>query len=107
MSATLLHPVADKYLRETFTLKPGDPLHRLVARLTDTYYDDLTDERIEEIERHVDQLMPTSDWQILVAKFPSGANDLHRIAKPGRTRSLYPPWPCGSKVTDTPPPFPR
>jgi hypothetical protein len=26
-----------------------------VARLSDTYYDDLTDERIVELERHVDE----------------------------------------------------
>jgi len=50
-----LHPVADEYLRETHVVKPGDRLHRLISRLADTYYDDLTDDRIEELERQADQ----------------------------------------------------
>lgn len=54
MSAAL-HPISEDYLRDNITLKPGDRLHRLVARLSDTYYDDLTDERIVELERRVDE----------------------------------------------------
>lgn len=54
MSAAL-HPISEDYLRDNITLRPGDRLHRLVARLSDTYYDDLTDERIVELERHVDE----------------------------------------------------
>lgn len=50
----MLLPIADEYMRRELSLKPGNRLHRLVARLFDTYYDDLTDERIEEIERLAD-----------------------------------------------------
>lgn len=49
-----LLPVADDYMRDVIHLKPGDRLHRLVARLADTYYDDLTDDRIVELERLAD-----------------------------------------------------
>ncbi|MEC9244631.1 MAG: hypothetical protein VYB05_07665 [Pseudomonadota bacterium] len=54
MSAPL-KPVADEYLRETHVIKPGDRLHRLISRLADTYFDDLTDERIEMLERQADE----------------------------------------------------
>ena len=46
--------IAPEYLRSIQTLRPQDRLHRLVCRMVDTYIDDLTDERIEEIERLVD-----------------------------------------------------
>lgn len=49
-----LKPVADDYMRDVLTLKPGNRLHRLVARLHDTYYDDLSDDRIVELERLAD-----------------------------------------------------
>lgn len=52
--ADALLPIAGEYLRTTLTFKPGDRLHRLVARLCDTYYDDLSDDRIEALERHAD-----------------------------------------------------
>lgn len=51
--------VADEYLKEIIVMEPGSRLHRLVARLCDTYYDDLTDERIEQVERLVDTLRLT------------------------------------------------
>jgi hypothetical protein len=46
--------IAPEYLNEKLELKPGDRLHRLVAMLFDTYYDDLTDERLAELERQVE-----------------------------------------------------
>lgn len=49
-----LKPVDAKYLRDAIRLKPGDRLHRLVARLSDTYIDDLSDARIIELERLAD-----------------------------------------------------
>lgn len=50
-----LKPVADEYLLETHVIKPGDRLHRLISRMADTCYDDLTDDRIEHLERAVDE----------------------------------------------------
>lgn len=49
-----LKPVADDYMRSVINLKPGDRLHRLLARLSDTYYDDLGDDKIVELERLAD-----------------------------------------------------
>lgn len=49
-----LKPVADDYLRDVIKLNPGDRLHRLVARLGDTWIDDLSDERIVELEQLAD-----------------------------------------------------
>ena len=49
-----LKPVASEYLMDEIRLKPGDRLHRLVARLGDTYFDDLSDDRIVELERLAD-----------------------------------------------------
>ncbi len=42
-----------EYLNNKLEVKPGSRLHRLVAMLFDTYYDDLTEERIAELEEHV------------------------------------------------------
>lgn len=50
-----LKPIADEYLHKTHVIKPRDRLHRLISRLADTYYDDLTDERIEQLERLADE----------------------------------------------------
>ncbi|MBB4952734.1 hypothetical protein H4S14_000776 [Agrobacterium vitis] len=50
-----LKPVSDEYLQKEHRLRPGERLHRLVARLADTYYDDLDEQRIEELERKVDE----------------------------------------------------
>ena len=47
--------IAPEYLNEKLTVKPGDRLHRLVAMLFDTYIDDLTDERIADLEAHIAQ----------------------------------------------------
>lgn len=44
-----------EYLNRELRLRPGDRLHRLVAMLFDTYIDDLTDDRIAELEEHVAQ----------------------------------------------------
>lgn len=49
-----LLPVAENYLRDEFRFKPGDRLHRLVARLCDTYYDDLSEENILKLEHLAD-----------------------------------------------------
>lgn len=49
-----LKPVNGNYLRDAMRLQPSDRLHRLVARLVDTYICDLTDERIVELERVAD-----------------------------------------------------
>lgn len=50
-----MQPVAQEYLNKRLELDPGDRLHRFVAMLFDTYYDDLTDARIAELEAHVEQ----------------------------------------------------
>jgi hypothetical protein len=55
-----LKPVDETYLRDELRLRPGNRLHRLVARLFDTYIDDLSDERIVEIERMVDTVRITN-----------------------------------------------
>lgn len=47
-------PIADEYLGRELTVKPGDKVHRLVAMLFDTYYDDLTEERISDLEATVE-----------------------------------------------------
>jgi len=49
-----LLPVAESYLRDEFRFRPGERLHRLVARLCDTYYDDLSDENIIKLEHLAD-----------------------------------------------------
>ncbi len=50
-----MQKIAEDYLNKPITLVPGDRLHRLVAMLFDTYCDDLTDERLRELEEHVEQ----------------------------------------------------
>jgi hypothetical protein len=50
-----MKPIAPQFLSQTFEVQPGDRLHRLFARLADTYYDDLSEDRIEELERKVDE----------------------------------------------------
>ncbi len=42
--------IAPKYANQKLTLEPGSRLHRLVSILFDTYYDDLTDDRIRQLE---------------------------------------------------------
>lgn len=49
-----LKPIADEYLRDEIRLEPGDRLHRLVARLGDTWIDDLSEDRIIELEQLAD-----------------------------------------------------
>lgn len=49
-----MQKIAAEYLNETHQIKPGDRLHRLVALLIDTHLDDLTEQRIKDIERHVE-----------------------------------------------------
>lgn len=64
-----LKPIADDYLRDQITLTPGKSrLHRLVARLFDTYIDDLSDDRIIELERLADTFRIThADGSALAA----------------------------------------
>lgn len=45
--------IDEEYLKKELTVRPGNRLHRLVAMLFDTHYDDLTDQRIAELEEHV------------------------------------------------------
>lgn len=47
-------PIAPEYLNSELTVKPGERLHRFVAMLFDTYYDDITDERIADLEATVE-----------------------------------------------------
>ena len=54
MSSASLKPIDDTYLGAAIRLTPGDRLHRLLARLADTYIDDLSDDRIVELERLAD-----------------------------------------------------
>ena len=44
-----------EYLDRELTVRPGDRLHRLVAMLFDTHYDDLTNRRIAELEDQIAQ----------------------------------------------------
>lgn len=46
--------IAPEYANSELKVKPGDRLHRLVALLFDTYFDDLSDDRITELERHIE-----------------------------------------------------
>jgi hypothetical protein len=46
--------IADEYLKSELTVKPDGRLHRIVALLFDTYYDDLSDARIAEVERFIE-----------------------------------------------------
>ena len=54
-----LKPIAGSYLHSEIRLQPGDRLHRLVARLCDSWIDDLTDEAIIEIEKFADDFRLT------------------------------------------------
>jgi hypothetical protein len=54
MMAASLKPIDNTYLRDVIRLAPGDRLHRLIARLADTYIDDLSDESIVELEQLAD-----------------------------------------------------
>ncbi len=45
--------IAPEYAEAELKLKPGSRLHRLVAMLFDTYIDDLSDDRIAELEQHI------------------------------------------------------
>ena len=50
-----MKPIAPEVLAQTHEVKPGDRLHRLISRMADTYCDDLSEDRIEELERQVDE----------------------------------------------------
>lgn len=54
-----LKPIADEYARDQITVKPGSRLHRLIARLFDSYIDDITDERLLELELLADSFRIT------------------------------------------------
>lgn len=49
-----LLPIDPDYTMLDHMIGRQSRLHRLICRMLDTYIDDLTDERIEEIERLVD-----------------------------------------------------
>jgi hypothetical protein len=49
-----MQKIAPEFLCQTHIIKPGDRFHRLIALMTDTYYDDLTDARIEALEAQVE-----------------------------------------------------
>lgn len=49
-----MQAISPEYKNETFTIKPGDRFHRLIALMTDTWYDDLTDQKITELEQQVE-----------------------------------------------------
>jgi hypothetical protein len=46
--------ISPRYLNDRLVLEPGDRLHRVVALLFDTYYDDLTERRIAELEASIE-----------------------------------------------------
>jgi len=50
-----MQKIADDYMLATFTIIPGERLHRIMALLHDTYFDDLTDARITEIEQFIER----------------------------------------------------
>lgn len=50
-----MHTIDENYLNKELVSKPGQRLHRLIAMLFDTYCDDLTEARIEELQDHVAQ----------------------------------------------------
>lgn len=49
-----MQKVDEKYLNSDLKVEQGNRLHRLVAMLFDTWYDDLTEDRIAELEQHVE-----------------------------------------------------
>lgn len=49
-----MQKVSDEYMKSELISRPGERLHRLYAMLCDTYYDDLTDARIEQLEEQVE-----------------------------------------------------
>lgn len=67
---TTLKPVSPDYLGSIHILKPGDRLHRLVARLADTWYDDLSDDRIFQLERLADEFRLTHASGLRFAEAP-------------------------------------
>lgn len=54
MSAPL-KPISEEYLRSEHRIRPGDRFHRLISRMTDMWIDDISDDRIEELEAKVDE----------------------------------------------------
>lgn len=49
-----MQKIAEEYANRPITFMPGERLHRLVAMLCDTWYDDLTDDRIRALEAQVE-----------------------------------------------------
>lgn len=45
--------ISADYANSKIEIEPDSRLHRLVAMLVDTWYDDLTDDRISELEQKV------------------------------------------------------
>jgi hypothetical protein len=91
--------ISPEYGEAPITLKPySSRLHRLVAILADTYYDDLTDDRIAQLEtlaqswRWMGADRALTDEEIaLHDAIKSKATELETLfdqVKPGRYRSL-------------------
>lgn len=54
MSPPDLLPVKASFLAVELSSVPGTRFHRLMARLFDTHVDDLTEDRIDALERQLD-----------------------------------------------------
>jgi hypothetical protein len=54
-----LKPISPAYLDNPIQVRPGDRLHRLIARLHDSHIDDLTDAAIESLEVMADEFRLT------------------------------------------------
>lgn len=55
----MLKPIHRDYRAADILFRPSDRLHRLAARLLDSHVDDLTDDRVDEIERLLDSFRIT------------------------------------------------
>lgn len=74
-----------EYLNSELKVKPGNRLHRLVALLFDTYYDDLTEARIAELEAAVETFRWMSANGKRVDRSPSLQAELDTLSrKPSR-----------------------
>lgn len=50
-----MQKIQDEYAHRRLIVEPGDRIHRIVALLFDTWIDDLTDERIAELEQMIER----------------------------------------------------
>ena len=49
-----MQKIAAEFLNQPIEVKPGEKLHLLVALLSDTHYDDVTQERVDELVSQVE-----------------------------------------------------